>query len=253
MCLLLWAAGGQLVWAGKGFRARRVAEAGCRMRQQVDAGCGSTGLPLPCSPLCIPVADATLPTIFRTQICTVLDQRTAEDDYAHRRTTALLSATLHSNLGSLASLSLKDPAAIGFTLQKPAEGELVVGQPAAAAAGEELAGDGQAAAAAWAAATTAAGGAADAAAAAAAAQGRPAPEQFQIPPQLRQRFVEVPCKLRLVALAALLRARLGAAPGSCKMVVFLATTDAVEYYHSGEVPQYGRGSVLVVIAVLSLR
>ncbi len=44
---------------------------------------------------------------------------------------------------------------------------------------------------------------------------------------------QVPCKLRLVALAALLRARLAAAPASCKMVVFLSTTDSVEFYHSG--------------------
>ena len=44
---------------------------------------------------------------------------------------------------------------------------------------------------------------------------------------------QVPCKLRLVALAALLRARLATAPGSCKMVVFLSTTDSVEFYHSG--------------------
>ena len=58
-------------------------------------------------------------------------------------------------------------------------------------------------------------------------------EQFVIPAQLQQRFVEVPCKLRLVALAALLRARVASAPTSCKMVVFLSTTDSVEYYHSG--------------------
>lgn len=81
------------------------------------------------------------------------------------------------------------------------------------------------------------GAAADAAAArgSAAARGGQALEQFEIPAQLRQRFVEVPCKLRLVALGALLRARMAAAPQRCKMVVFLSTTDSVEYYHSGGV------------------
>lgn len=220
-------------------------------------------------------------------MCALLDARSSEADYAQRRTTALLSATLHSRLGSLASLSLKDPAAIGFEYDL-VDGQMVVrkapGQQAQQQAQAQAAAGGGGDAAAWAAATAAAWGAAGAAVASL--------EQFEIPAQLKQRFVEVratlrlcgrkllvcalpasslardrmpslrpytcgcwplhrsciaalglhstqplhtqvPCKLRLVALAALLRARLAAAPGSCKMVVFLSTTDSVEFYHSG--------------------
>ncbi|PRW60362.1 DEAD-box ATP-dependent RNA helicase 17 [Chlorella sorokiniana] len=161
------------------------------------------------------------------EVCALLDARSTEADYAQRRTTALLSATLHSRLGSLASLSLKDPAAIGFEYDL-VDGEMVVrkapGQQAQRAR-QAAAGGGDAAA--WAAATAAVGGTTAGAAGAAAEL-----EQFEIPAQLKQRFVEVPCKLRLVALAALLRARLAAAPARCKMVVFLSTTDSVEFYHS---------------------
>ncbi len=117
------------------------------------------------------------------QVCTLLDARSAEADYAQRRTTALLSATLHSRLGSLASLSLKDPAAIGFEYDL-VDGKMVVrkapAQQAQQAQQQAAAGGGDAAA--WAAATAAAGGAAGAAAAL---------EQFEIPAQLKQRFVEV--------------------------------------------------------------
>ncbi|KAL4427451.1 hypothetical protein ABPG77_000740 [Micractinium sp. CCAP 211/92] len=152
-------------------------------------------------------------------VCEELSRRSAEADYAARRTTALLSATLHSNLGSLAALSLHEPAAVGFSYRMEG-GRMVVTKAAQEAEGEEGGGRG--------------GAAADAAAArgSAAARGGQSLEQFEIPAQLRQRFVEVPCKLRLVALGALLRARMAAAPQRCKMVVFLSTTDSVEYYHS---------------------
>lgn len=155
-------------------------------------------------------------------MCEELSRRSAEADYAARRTTALLSATLHSNLGSLAALSLKDPAAIGFSYRVE-DGRMVVTKAAQEA--EEDGGRGGGA-------TAGDGGRGERGAA-------PAPEQFEIPAQLRQRYVEVPCKLRLVALGALLRARLAAAPQRCKMVVFLSTTDSVEYYHSGAACVFG--------------
>ena len=124
-------------------------------------------------------------------MCTLLDERTAEADYAQRRTTALLSATLHARLGSLASLSLKDPAAIGFEYDL-VDGQMVVRkapgqQQQALVAGAAGGGD----AAAWAAATAAAGGSAGAAGAAGPAGAAGDLEQFEIPAQLRQRFVEV--------------------------------------------------------------
>lgn len=43
----------------------------------------------------------------------------------------------------------------------------------------------------------------------------------------------MPCKLRLVALAGALRARLAAAPGTAKVVVFVSNCDSVEFYHAG--------------------
>jgi L-aminopeptidase/D-esterase-like protein len=126
------------------------------------------------------------------QICSLLDSRAAELDYAAKRTTALLSATLHARLGSLAALSLKEPAAVGFEYTVSDEGRWKVSQPQVAAAekqqadrqqgsdgGQVGAGDG-----AWAAATPEAKGLQQGASGAAL-------EQFEIPAQLRQRFVEV--------------------------------------------------------------
>ncbi len=49
-------------------------------------------------------------------ILAITDKRTAEAGN-RRRQTVLLSATLHSKLDSLASLSLQNPAAIGFQVQ----------------------------------------------------------------------------------------------------------------------------------------
>ena len=134
------------------------------------------------------------------QVCELLDARSAEADYAQRRTTALLSATLHARLGSLAALSLKDPAAVGFEYEL-VDGQMVVRkapakqQQGGGQQGSAAAAGGNADAAAWAAATAAANGAA---AGCAAAGGAAASlEQFEIPAQLRQRFVEVRAGLLL--------------------------------------------------------
>lgn len=50
------------------------------------------------------------------EIIGILDKRIAEAGN-RRRQTVLLSATLHDKLESLATLSLQDPAAIGFGIQ----------------------------------------------------------------------------------------------------------------------------------------
>ena len=203
---------------------------------------------LPCTRCCY----ALLPTCSNqgppplSQIVALLDSRSAEADYAAatRRTTALYSATLHSNLGALASLSLREPAAVGFSYEM-VDGAMVVQRQGGQGDTEQGATQGEEAQlehqqrrgiggdAAWQAATAAAAGGPAPAAGTATGAAAGQLEQFVIPAQLQQRFVEVPCKLRLVALAALLRARVASAPASCKMVVFLSTTDSVEYYHSG--------------------
>ena len=178
-------------------------------------------------------------------IVAALDARAAEADYAQRRTTALLSATLHGSLGALASLSLRQPVAgVGFSCEAGPDGTLQIG-PASAAAGaqqqqsqpppqQQLAGD------AWDAVMAAAAGGTGQAGGdgqqQTAQQQQPAQQQqqYEVPSTLRQRFVEVPCKLRLVALAALLRSSMAAAGGGlCKALVFLSNCDSVEYYHSG--------------------
>lgn len=50
--------------------------------------------------------------------CVCLCLRATQGPGAARRTTALLSATLHSGLGALATMSLKEPVAVGFTVQQ---------------------------------------------------------------------------------------------------------------------------------------
>jgi ATP-dependent RNA helicase DDX31/DBP7 len=86
------------------------------------------------------------------------------------RQTVLLSATLHPGLSVLAGLSLQDPVGVGFKAEM-VDGVLQLG----AQGGAE--------------------GAAAAAAAAAAGQG-----SFELPQQLKQKYVEVDAKMRLVYL-----------------------------------------------------
>lgn len=92
------------------------------------------------------------------------------------RQTVLLSATLHSKLGALAQLSLRNPVSVGFKC------ELVDGRLQVADAGSK-------GAAAGAASGDAAGGG----------------ETYDMPKQLRQLFITAPAKLRLMALVALIR------------------------------------------------
>ncbi|KAL6759792.1 P-loop containing nucleoside triphosphate hydrolase protein [Haematococcus lacustris] len=156
------------------------------------------------------------------------------------RTTALLSATLHAGLSGLATVSLHDPVAAGFTLSKDKAGSLLLGgassgsnpasgTPGAVETTNMTAGSG----------SSLPGGL----------------EQFQLPSQLRQSFMEVEDKQRLVTLAGLLRQKLmgggrggggagligqplkaaghASAAGSAerrKAVVFLSSCDGVELH-----------------------
>lgn len=148
-----------------------------------------------------------------------------------RRQTVLLSATLPPALGAFARALMREGAvAVGFSAsmlnEEPEGGDGAPGTPgggAAAANGDASgAGSGRAAA----------GGVQE------------ETERFEIPAQLRQAFVEVPAKLRLLALIAALRARLlrrggggtaGGASGkapAAKIVVFFSNCDSVEYHHA---------------------
>lgn len=52
---------------------------------------------------------------------------------------------------------------------------------------------------------------------------------FDIPKTLRQSYLEVPAKLRLVVLAALLKSKM---KKPCKAVIFMSNCDSVEFYHA---------------------
>ncbi|GAB4822270.1 hypothetical protein N2152v2_009316 [Parachlorella kessleri] len=156
-------------------------------------------------------ADRLLDMGFEKKIAEIvglLDERCKAADYSQRRQTALLSATLHSNLGSLASLSLReDAAAIGFSYHMEDGKMVIASQVPGAHNGAHAPG-------------------------AIAQQAGAGAERYEIPKQLQQRFIEVPAKLRLVVLAAALRARVAAAPSSAKVVVFFSNCDSVEFYHA---------------------
>lgn len=176
-------------------------------------------------------ADRLLDMGFEKKIAEILgvleDRETAAGSVVARRS-ALLSATLHGSLGRLAALSLQDPVAVGFTHQ---QGPALAGGAAGGAAPHQpdqlhfaspSAGGGEG------------------------MESTPAAELFSIPTQLQQRFVEVPCKLRLVALAALLKARLAGDPERAKLVVFFSNCDSVELHHAvfSEVWPFAVGSSL---------
>lgn len=117
-----------------------------------------------------------------------------------KRCNVLLSATLHSNLSTLASLSLHDPIAVGFKISN-FNGEFNIineGIP------EDAINQG------------------------------PKKDNalaFEIPKSLVQKFMEVPSKLRLVAFACLLKDRLKKSSHS-KIVAFLSTCDSVDFHHA---------------------
>jgi len=186
-------------------------------------------------------ADRLLDLGFEAKLRTIveaLDKRAQEAGGSlERRRTAMLSATLHNQLGDLASSILREPRAVGFTLTQ-GEGGIQVQESAQAGpggTGDPNKGEKNRTQAAAAAAAPA----------------------FTIPEQLRQSFLEVPCKQRLMALAGLVRQKLHtkrratvkgiltkegghkkAAAGSqaevprvSKIVVFMASCDSVELHH----------------------
>lgn len=151
-------------------------------------------------------ADRLLDQGFEQKIADILhllDARSMDE-----RQTALFSATLHSKLGSLATLSLQNPVSLGFSV-KSLGSELVVEEAS------DTKTDGNA------------GG------------GSSGPRQYELPKQLKQHFLEVPGKLRLVTLVALLRAKIAppkrrggsGSEGSGKLVVFLSTCSGVDFHH----------------------
>ncbi|RMZ57417.1 hypothetical protein APUTEX25_004251 [Auxenochlorella protothecoides] len=196
-------------------------------------------------------ADRLLDLGFGKKIAEILGLLDERRDGAQtlRRVTALFSATLHSGVERLAGLSLRKPMHIGLEDSTATGHSAVPGSPAEDAAAPLVPG---------------------------AANGAAQVQQYVIPPQLRQFYVEVvcgggcgwwevldhkalfashsltrfppasplphpsspltprvsqvPCKLRFVALAAFLRARL-AAPAA-RILVFLSTRDSVEFYHA---------------------
>ncbi|GIL86758.1 hypothetical protein Vretifemale_14995, partial [Volvox reticuliferus] len=122
-------------------------------------------------------------------------------DGAKRRQTVLLSATLHKQLGALAELSLKEPAVIGFEMRKTGEGLKLLTAGAAGGGG---------------------GGEGD----------DDLLSRYSLPASLRQTWMEVPAKERLVALTAILRSRVARRRvGGSKAVVFVASCDEVEFLH----------------------
>lgn len=56
--------------------------------------------------------------------------------------------------------------------------------------------------------------------------------EFALPEKLKQHFVLVPCKLRLVTLAAFILWKCKLQSQKSKMVVFLSTQDSVEFHHT---------------------
>lgn len=162
------------------------------------------------------------------EIVGILDKR-LEEARTGPRQTALFSATMHSNLGKLATLSLRNPVAVGFRA-KVINGELQVqgaegkdGTAAEGAGADGGEGDGED--------TT----------------------TYTIPSTLKQSYVEVPCKLRAAALLAFISSQ--CRPGKkTKMVVFLSSCDTVDFAHHlvNEVFPSTQGAKLTNVPVLKL-
>lgn len=166
-------------------------------------------------------ADRLLDLGFEQKIADIV--HLLDEKATFTRQTALFSATLHSKLGSLATLSLHDPVAVGFSYTKEGRQLVVMGEASEADDSEE------------------------------------GERQFELPKQLKQHFLEVHPKQRLVALVALLHQRASPAGHGCgrvaggtgggpdngdggghsdggggggKVVVFLSTCAGVEFHHA---------------------
>jgi ATP-dependent RNA helicase DDX31/DBP7 len=122
-----------------------------------------------------------------------------------RRRTVLLSATLHSGLGGLAGLSLHQPEAIGWDMTTDTKtGKIAIKDNSEENDNNTTGGL----------TNKKAGG-------------------YSIPEQLKQKFVQIPCKLRLVALAAMIRMKIITGGNTkAKVVVFFSNCDSVEFHHA---------------------
>lgn len=138
-------------------------------------------------------------------ILNILGARTSVT--GEKRQHILLSATLNDRVQQLAALSLTEPATVGLN---DLHHDAAVGTPATR---EGLM-----------AVTNASRGFMDVGT---------SEEylEYKIPVQLIQNFYKVPCKLRLVALLALLQQK-SRGDGSCKLVVFFSTCDAVDFHYN---------------------
>ncbi|XP_048244940.1 probable ATP-dependent RNA helicase DDX31 isoform X1 [Haliotis rufescens] len=112
----------------------------------------------------------------------------------HGRQTILLSATLSDGVERMAGISMEDPKHISLSDRPDAN---TTSSSSGAAESHHKAGD--------------------------------SGDTFTVPQNLQQYFVITPSKLKLVTLAAFILGKLRG--GGSKMVVFMATQDAVEFHH----------------------
>lgn len=145
------------------------------------------------------------------------DQQLPKDEIKHvlnQPQTALLSATLNTSVVNLAEVTMKDPLKLEVDVyeefQKMEDSKTGKKESKKGRKGEEGEGEEEE--------EGVFGNSED-------------KEVFRIPTQLSQRYLKVPCRLRLVALSAFLRAKtMGTTPS--KIVVFFSTCDAVEFHYS---------------------
>ena len=175
-------------------------------------------------------ADRLLDLGFEKKIAEILDKIGEKVDAAggnQSRRSVLLSATLHGGLGGLAGLSLQNPVAVGWNMTTDAYGKIVVQEENDVITKPEGGGGGGGALQNSAPLMTKKGSSVGG------IEGSTKQKTiFDIPKQLRQGYADVPCKLRLVALAAVLRSKIAAAPNRAKILVFFSNCDSVEFHHS---------------------
>ncbi|KAL8575722.1 hypothetical protein ACOMHN_055911 [Nucella lapillus] len=128
------------------------------------------------------------------QIVSVLREQSQE-----RRQTILLSATLSAGVERLSGMTLNDHCSIDASLHPPPESANQ--QPGLSAAANQRPGE------------------------------EGSDSTFALPTKLTQYFTVVPCKLRLVSLAAFLLCKSQLQTRQSKMVVFLSTQDSVEFHY----------------------
>ena len=141
---------------------------------------------------------------------------------ANQRTTVLLSATLHGELGLLAAAIQHNPIPVGFTLQREGRGGFRVGE----ATGPQAHDDPEAFIFA-----PGSSGKDNAAPPGGSKLGGERSLALSIPTQLKQSFMEVPCKDRLMALAGILRQKiLRQAPASAPSTMVIGPSVGQKSY-----------------------